>query len=47
MIENKTINNYPSEKQIRLGIKWCDKYNIRLNDKCIYLNNSDRTRFDY
>jgi len=43
MIENKTIKDYPSSKQLSLGIEWCKKYNIRINDKCIYLNNSEKS----
>ena len=44
IIENSLIDKYPSEKQIDLAISWCDKYHIKINDKCIYLNNSAQPR---
>jgi len=47
MIENPTGGEYPSSKQLGMAIEWCNKYNIRINDKCIYLNNSDRSRRGY
>jgi 23S rRNA U2552 (ribose-2'-O)-methylase RlmE/FtsJ len=47
MIKNKTINNYPNHKQIKLCIEWCKKYYIRINDKCMYLNNSYITQSVY
>ena len=37
IIKNNMINNYPSFNQITLGLKWCEDYNIKINDKCIYL----------
>jgi len=42
MIENSSVEGYPSGKQIDVAIEWCTKYNIKINDKCIYLNNSER-----
>jgi len=38
MIENSLIKTYPSHKQIDMAISWCKKYDIGINDKCIYLN---------
>lgn len=39
IIENDMINNNPSEDQINLGLRWCEDYNIKINNKCIYLKN--------
>jgi len=39
IIKNNNYHNKPREKQIRLALKWCNKYNIKINDRCIYLNN--------
>lgn len=40
-------NNIPSQKQIDLAIKWCQNYNIRINNRCIYLNNQYQQLGDY
>lgn len=37
LIENNKIDNKPSEKQILLAKRWCVDYDIRINDRCIYL----------
>jgi 23S rRNA U2552 (ribose-2'-O)-methylase RlmE/FtsJ len=37
MITNNKIDNKPTEKQIVLGKRWCKDYDIRINDRCIYL----------
>ena len=39
LIENEKIENLPTNKQISLAIQWCKDYNIRINDRCIYLKN--------
>ena len=40
---NKIMNNrytyYNKDMAIRHSINWCKKYNIPINDKCIYLKN--------
>ena len=37
MIINNKIDNNPTEKQIVLAKRWCKDYDIRINDRCIYL----------
>jgi hypothetical protein len=37
LIENNKINNSPTREQILLANKWCEEYDIRINDRCIYL----------
>jgi 23S rRNA U2552 (ribose-2'-O)-methylase RlmE/FtsJ len=37
LIEGENIDNIPSEKQIVLAKRWCNEYDIRINDRCIYL----------
>ena len=37
LIENKSLKNYPSKKQIDLAYNWCMKYNIPINYHCKYL----------
>ena len=37
MITNNKIDNKPTEKQIVLAKRWCKDYDIRINDRCIYL----------
>jgi len=44
MIQNNVIEVYPSGKQLRMAIEWCEKYDIKINSNCIYLNSSDITR---
>jgi len=44
IIENSLLKTCPSEKQLRLAISWCEKYHIKINDKCFYLNNSHRSQ---
>ena len=39
IIQKNKIDNYPTEKQIKLALDWCKKYDININKKCIYLNN--------
>ena len=34
---NVNCNIKPSKKQIDVAIKWCKKYNIKINERCIYL----------
>lgn len=38
-IENNKIKNTPSKRHLKLAIKWCKKYNIKINERCIHLNN--------
>lgn len=37
IIENNKINNSPNKTQILLAKRWCKEYDIRINDRCIYL----------
>lgn len=37
LIENDKIDKLPNEKQIVLAKRWCKDYDIRINDRCIYL----------
>ena len=37
LIENNKTDNKPSEKQILFAKRWCKDYDIRINDRCIYL----------
>lgn len=37
LIENNKINNSPNNIQILLAKRWCKEYDIRINDRCIYL----------
>tara|TARA_B110000285_G_scaffold65646_1_gene75496 strand:- start:1834 stop:2910 length:1077 start_codon:yes stop_codon:yes gene_type:complete len=32
----------PSAKQLTMAIEWCNKYDIKVNEKCIYLNNLEK-----
>ena len=34
---NTSHDSYPSTKQVNMAIEWCNKYDIKVNDKCIYL----------
>ena len=36
IMKNK-LNKRPTKEQIELAIEWCKKYNIQINDKCIFL----------
>ena len=38
LIESDTIDQNPSQEQIKNAIYWCEKYNTPINDKCFYLN---------
>ena len=38
MIETRNLSPNPTQKQIDIAIKWCNKYNIPINNKCFYLN---------
>ena len=40
LINEKKIINYPNKIQKKCAIEWCQKYNIRINFLCYYL---DRT----
>jgi len=44
IIDKSMIRNFPSETQIKMGILWCEKYHIKINDKCLYLNDRDISR---
>lgn len=35
---DKSLKKYPTEKQIDTTIKWCKENNIKINEKCYYLN---------
>ena len=37
LIENKMIDKIPDKKQILFAKRWCKDYDIRINEKCIYL----------
>jgi 23S rRNA U2552 (ribose-2'-O)-methylase RlmE/FtsJ len=37
LIRNNFFNSQPSEKQIRVSYEWCNRYKIKINDKCKYL----------
>lgn len=37
IITNNNIDNKPTEKQIVLAKSWCKDYDIKINDRCIYL----------
>lgn len=37
LIENNKIDNLPTEKQLNLAKKWCNDFDIPINDRCIYL----------
>lgn len=39
IIKNKSIENIPSKKQLDLAFKWCKDYNMKINDRCIYIKN--------
>ena len=47
IIENNMIDNHPSKNQLQLAIGWCNKYNIKINERCIYLNNQSLFQEDY
>ena len=36
LIKEKKIMNKPTEEQINIAIKWCKRYNLPINTKCIY-----------
>ena len=38
IIEKSDSKIYPSNQQIGLAIEWCNKYDIKINNRCIYLN---------
>lgn len=40
-IKDNNITYNPSKEQINNAIKWCYKYNIPINYKCIYLKNNE------
>lgn len=35
---DRPLKNNPTEKQINMTIKWCKDNNIKINEKCYYLN---------
>ena len=37
LIENEKIDNSPKREQILLAKRWCEDYDIRINNRCIYL----------
>jgi len=37
LIKQRRILDKPSQRQIRLAIEWCKKYEIKINNSCIYL----------
>ena len=37
LIRTDIFNNLPSEKQIRLSYEWCNRYNIKINERCKFL----------
>jgi 23S rRNA U2552 (ribose-2'-O)-methylase RlmE/FtsJ len=39
IIEDPTLskNVYPSKEQLTMAVEWCKKYDIKVNEKCIYL----------
>lgn len=37
LIENKMIDKLPDKKQILFAKRWCKDYDIRINNRCIYL----------
>jgi len=37
LIENKMIDKIPDKKQILFAKRWCKDYDIRINNRCIYL----------
>jgi len=37
LINEKKLYNKPISEQINLAIEWCKKYNIKINNNCIYL----------
>ena len=39
LINNGSMNHYPSKKQLDFAISWCKKYDIDVNHRCIHLNN--------
>jgi 23S rRNA U2552 (ribose-2'-O)-methylase RlmE/FtsJ len=39
LINNGSMNQYPSKKQLDFAISWCKKYDIDVNHRCIHLNN--------
>ena len=41
LIEDKKIYNNPTDKQIKLAIEWCNKYNIKLNNSCLYFKSGN------
>lgn len=40
IIKENNLNKNPTNDQIILGIQWCKKYNIDINNKCNFLNNT-------
>ncbi len=47
IIKNENTKDLPSKKQLILGLEWCKKYNIKTNNKCIYLNSQYLQPSDY
>jgi hypothetical protein len=39
IINEGSNKSLPSEKQLSLALSWCKKYEIEVNDRCIYLKN--------
>ena len=39
MINEGSNKSLPSEKQLSLALSWCKKYEIEVNERCIYLKN--------
>ena len=37
LINQRRIKDKPTRQQIRLAIEWCKKYEIKINNSCIYL----------
>lgn len=37
LIRTDIFNNLPNEKQIRLSYEWCNRYNIKINERCKFL----------
>ena len=37
LIENDKTDNLPDKEQILFAKRWCEDYDIRINDRCIYL----------
>jgi len=37
IIESSSQEYHPSSTQLKMAIVWCNKYNIKINEKCIYI----------